>query len=511
MGNIITPVLPHDLPENWNDTQYVSPGGTEVGLTEKHGYNYLMKQVNNSQKAINELDAELENIDTTLQNKAPAGYGLGEKAKSIDSWDDALVNGWYMAPAPSGIGSGNIWGRVDCLSNGYLVQTVYADNYKNSAIRFRIGSVFSDWEWVNPTMIPNTEYRTTERINGKAVYKKNVNGVIQYRLDGETKWMPYVNVTGGDYRVSGTQELWVSNSGSDTTGDGSQSNPFATIQHAVDFASKNLSGQGLYIKLNPGTYNENVNIYGFYGTRGWAAMKIIGGSSIEEAENYKVSSITVEGSISGTVNIEGINFTTSKTDVPCITSRGACLSIYQCISEAGANRFFSIDSCELGWAVISTCRVSNIKETVIQSSGVSVVTVRWCSGSNNAALYKTYYGGIIKLVGECYWTGTKTWVNEAGGNALATGAGWIFTATIPASGWTANGVGVKQTLAVSGIRSEDNPIVTDVITNDQATNMAIKEAWNLVSYIMCGDNSITIYCDQGTPEVNIPIQIQCVR
>lgn len=81
MGNIITPVLPHDLPENWNDTQYVSPGGTEVGLTEKHGYNYLMKQVNNSQKAINELDAEMAEISTTLQKKAD----LGEDGKVPES------------------------------------------------------------------------------------------------------------------------------------------------------------------------------------------------------------------------------------------------------------------------------------------------------------------------------------------------------------------------------------------------------------------------------------------
>lgn len=56
MGKLITVPLPQDLPENWNDSQYVSPGGTESGLTEQHGYNYLMKQVNAAQKAIQELD-----------------------------------------------------------------------------------------------------------------------------------------------------------------------------------------------------------------------------------------------------------------------------------------------------------------------------------------------------------------------------------------------------------------------------------------------------------------------
>ena len=55
MSKFITTPLAKDLPENWTDTQYVSPGGTEVGLSEKHGYNYLMKQVNNAQKAAEEL------------------------------------------------------------------------------------------------------------------------------------------------------------------------------------------------------------------------------------------------------------------------------------------------------------------------------------------------------------------------------------------------------------------------------------------------------------------------
>jgi hypothetical protein len=38
----------------------VSPGGTEVGLSPKHGYNYLMKQVNDTQKAVEELDKAVD-------------------------------------------------------------------------------------------------------------------------------------------------------------------------------------------------------------------------------------------------------------------------------------------------------------------------------------------------------------------------------------------------------------------------------------------------------------------
>lgn len=62
MGKIITTPLPHNLPENWDNTQYVSAGGIETGLTREHGYNYLMKQVNAAQKAAIQLDEHIGNF-----------------------------------------------------------------------------------------------------------------------------------------------------------------------------------------------------------------------------------------------------------------------------------------------------------------------------------------------------------------------------------------------------------------------------------------------------------------
>lgn len=52
--------LPADLPENWTSEQTVAPTGAEVGMDEQHGYNYLMKQVNNAQKALKALAAQRE-------------------------------------------------------------------------------------------------------------------------------------------------------------------------------------------------------------------------------------------------------------------------------------------------------------------------------------------------------------------------------------------------------------------------------------------------------------------
>lgn len=58
--NPINPPLPADLPTNWGVGDTVSPNGTEAGLTQQHGYNYLMTQVNAAQNGVNILGEELE-------------------------------------------------------------------------------------------------------------------------------------------------------------------------------------------------------------------------------------------------------------------------------------------------------------------------------------------------------------------------------------------------------------------------------------------------------------------
>lgn len=52
--------LPADLPENWTSGQIIAPTGAEAGLDDQHGYNYLMRQVNNAQRALKALAAQRE-------------------------------------------------------------------------------------------------------------------------------------------------------------------------------------------------------------------------------------------------------------------------------------------------------------------------------------------------------------------------------------------------------------------------------------------------------------------
>ena len=54
--------LPADLPENWALDQIVAPVGTSVGLTQQHGYNYLMEQVNAAHRGVNAINESFDTI-----------------------------------------------------------------------------------------------------------------------------------------------------------------------------------------------------------------------------------------------------------------------------------------------------------------------------------------------------------------------------------------------------------------------------------------------------------------
>ena len=88
MAKLSTP-LPANLPENWTYGQIIAPTGQEVGLPTNYGYNYLMNQVNNAQKASLELDskkAELDMSNVDHPQEAIYNLGAGVRHNLIDNW-----------------------------------------------------------------------------------------------------------------------------------------------------------------------------------------------------------------------------------------------------------------------------------------------------------------------------------------------------------------------------------------------------------------------------------------
>ncbi len=122
---------------------------------------------------------------------APSGYGLGTAGTEIDSWNNAVKNGYYISGVDGPITGSYFQGLVVNYGNEIIVQKVWQTwgNALYSAERRKIDGTWTHWEWVNPPMVAGTEYRTTERYKGSAVYKKvNSNGDVLWRKDGETQW-----------------------------------------------------------------------------------------------------------------------------------------------------------------------------------------------------------------------------------------------------------------------------------------------------------------------------------
>lgn len=95
--NPITTPLPADLPEQWTYGQTVGPNGTDVGLTQQHGYNYLMQQVNATQEGVNALGEAMEDLpDLEYLKNYESLYPVTQLAADTDL-DTVTTPGVYYA------------------------------------------------------------------------------------------------------------------------------------------------------------------------------------------------------------------------------------------------------------------------------------------------------------------------------------------------------------------------------------------------------------------------------
>lgn len=134
---------------------------------------------------------------------APGGYGLGGNAIHIADWNDAKQNGFYVSSL-NGPETGWHFGIVENYDTGVVVQTVFRSSGANvlECKRKFISGTWYPWEWVNPPMQLGVEYRTTERYNGKPVYKKLVD--CGSMPDNSTKTVdPNVDNIGNKVSVEG--------------------------------------------------------------------------------------------------------------------------------------------------------------------------------------------------------------------------------------------------------------------------------------------------------------------
>lgn len=132
--------LPADLPENWTSGQIVAPTGAEAGMDEQHGYNYLMRQVNNAQRALKALAAQREEDLARIKFWAsndptsPASFigGTWERIEDCTIWGASDTH-----PAGTTLDAGlpNITGRLAVRALKTIYETGVFLTQENGALK----------------------------------------------------------------------------------------------------------------------------------------------------------------------------------------------------------------------------------------------------------------------------------------------------------------------------------------------------------------------------------------
>lgn len=151
---------------------------------------------------------------------APAGYGLGENignvAPSSDNGqydaNEITTSGWWRAKTNCPMAS---WWSILNIAHSDNYATQYAFAYlevsgEDSGTvlkRYKYKGTWHPWEYVNPPMKPDVEYRTTERFYNKPVYWKlvdvgalpNVSSITVEHKISNIEYLVHTSLTAGRY------------------------------------------------------------------------------------------------------------------------------------------------------------------------------------------------------------------------------------------------------------------------------------------------------------------------
>ena len=85
-----------------------------------------------------------------------------------------------------------------------------------------------------------------------------------------------------------------------------------------------------------------------------------------------------------------------------------------------------------------------------------------------------------------------------------------YTVILKASDWSSSAP-YTQTISIEGIKDADNPII-DINMSDTTNNSAdLLKAWMLVGRVATNNDSITAYCYEEKPEMDIIVSLMVVK
>jgi len=175
--------------------------------------------------------------------------------------------------------------------------------------------------------------------------------------------------------------------GSDANNTGlSSTSPFKTISKAISVIPQ-IVNHIVIINVTAGTYNEYVDIMGFTGK---GTIKVIGGTDLTTAANYRVSCFRIWGNSCYSVYIQG--FRENGLVDTFYAVNNLSVTFYYCIDEIATSEGFYLNG---GTYFMTKCKSSN------HSFGVRPVNCKvcldQCTGSGNAYGIRGEHGAIICL------------------------------------------------------------------------------------------------------------------
>lgn len=202
--------------------------------------------------------------------------------------------------------------------------------------------------------------------------------------------------------VAADSTIYVTTSGSDTAGNGTSEKPFKTIQKAINSISRNLNNRTITINVASGTYNEAVEIAGFYG----GSLRMSFGAVTIKTLSIFESNVILTGT-SLTLNASGNTYglythrgSNAIAQLP-ITINGSTNGLYTSYgSRFNSNKTVTVNSCTYavvaiyGAMVFVTDIQGSKNNNGMQAAGGIILYSTVASGLASTA-YLTSYGGRI--------------------------------------------------------------------------------------------------------------------
>ena len=205
--------------------------------------------------------------------------------------------------------------------------------------------------------------------------------------------------------LSASKYVYVSTTGSDTAGTGSQAAPFATITKALSTIPKNLNGFEATIYIAAGTYPENVLIRGFTG----GVLRISG----EEGSSFTISGMEVI--LSQFVEVRNIAMNISGSYLSLV---GANMRIHSPFTASGG-QYGANTAFYSNLIFLNTATISNTTNYAVVASSLSKVYVATLAGSGNKMSVACTLGGNCVLGSDTMTSSGTQYFTDTGGRILA--------------------------------------------------------------------------------------------